>query len=240
MIAIARKELQQFFSSLAGYIAIILFLVVTALYLFVLKDSNIFDLGYATLEPFFSLAPWVFIFLIPAIAMRSFSDEFKSGTFEILKTLPLSSWEIVGGKYLAVLVVAIIALIPTLLYPVTISTLSATGGIDTGGITGSYIGLIFLVAVFASICIWCSTLSSNAIVSFLSGAFFCLLLYFGFSALSKINLFRGNIDYYIEMLGIDLHYQNISRGVIDTRDIVYFLSLIYLFLFASRQNIQKR
>lgn len=240
MIAIARKELQQFFSSLAGYIAIILFLVVTTLYLFVLKDSNIFDLGYATLEPFFSIAPWIFIFLIPAIAMRSFSEEFKTGTFEILKTLPLSSWKIVTGKYLAVLIVASIALIPTLLYPVTISALSASGGIDTGGITGSYIGLLFLVAVFAAICIWCSTLSSNAIVSFLLGAFFCLLLYFGFSALSKISLFRGNVDYYIEMLGIDLHYQNISRGVIDTRDIIYFLSLIYLFLFASRQNIQKR
>lgn len=239
-MAIVRKELQQFFSSLAGYIAIILFLVVTALYLFVLKDSNIFDLGYATLEPFFSLAPWVFIFLIPAIAMRSFSEEFKTGTFEILKTLPISNWKIVSGKYLAVLIVALIALIPTLLYPVTINTLAGTAGIDSGGITGSYIGLIFLAGVFASISIWCSTLSGNAIVSFLLGVFFCLLLYYGFSAISKLSIFSGNADYYIEMLGIDLHYQNISRGVLDSRDIIYFLSLIYLFLFASRNNIQKR
>lgn len=239
-MAIVRKELQQFFSSLAGYIAIILFLVVTALYLFVLKDSNIFDLGYATLEPFFSLAPWVFIFLIPAIAMRSFSEEFKTGTFEILKTLPISNWKIVSGKYLAVLIVTLIALIPTLLYPVTINTLAGTAGIDSGGITGSYIGLIFLAGVFASISIWCSTLSGNAIVSFLLGVFFCLLLYYGFSAISKLSIFSGNADYYIEMLGIDLHYQNISRGVLDSRDIIYFLSLIYLFLFASRNNIQKR
>lgn len=239
-MAIVRKELQQFFSSLAGYIAIILFLVVTALYLFVLKDSNIFDLGYATLEPFFSLAPWVFIFLISAIAMRSFSEEFKTGTFEILKTLPISNWKIVSGKYLAVLIVALIALIPTLLYPVTINTLAGTAAIDSGGITGSYIGLIFLAGVFASISIWCSTLSGNAIVSFLLGVFFCLLLYYGFSAISKLSIFSGNADYYIEMLGIDLHYQNISRGVLDSRDIIYFLSLIYLFLFASRNNIQKR
>lgn len=240
MIAIIRKELQQFFSSLAGYIAIILFLVVTALYLFVLKDSNIFDLGYATLEPFFSLAPWVFIFLIPAIAMRSFSEEFKTGTFEILKTLPVSNWKIVSGKYAAVLIVAVIALIPTFLYPLTISALAGSAGIDSGGIAGSYIGLVFLAAVFASISIWSSTLSSNSIVSFLLGVFFCLLIYFGFSALSRLSIFSGNADYYIEMLGIDLHYQNISRGVIDSRDIVYFLSLIYLFLFASRKNIQKK
>ncbi len=238
MIAITKKELRQFFSTLAGYIAIILFLLVTALYLFLLKDSNIFDSGYATLEPFFSIAPWIFIFLIPAIAMRSFSEEYKTGTFEILKTLPVTGWQIVLGKYFAVLIICCIALIPTLLYPVTLNALSGAG-IDGGGITGSYIGLVFLAAVFAAICVWCSSLSSNTVVSFLAGAFFCLLLYYGFNALSKIPVFSGNIDYYIELLGIDFHYQNISRGVIDSRDIIYFLSIICLFLFASRQNVLK-
>lgn len=239
MFAIAKKELQQFFSSLTAYIALIVFLIINALYLFVLKDSNIFGPGYATLEPFFSLAPWVFIFLIPAISMRSFSEEYKTGTFEILKTLPVTGWQIVAGKYLAILIIAVIALLPTILYPVTIQALSAQTGIDTGGILGSYIGLVFLAAVFASVSIWCSSISSNSIVSFLFAAFMCLLLYFGFSAISKLPVFTGNADYFIEMLGIDLHYQNISRGVIDSRDIIYFLSLIFLFLFASRQNIQK-
>lgn len=238
MFAIARKELGQFFSSLTAYIALIVFLIINALYLFVFRDSNIFNLGYATLEPFFSLAPWVFIFLIPAISMRSFSEEYKTGTFEILKTLPVSSWQIVGGKYIAIVVIAIIALIPTILYPITIEALSSQAGIDTGGIIGSYIGLFFLASVFASVGVWCSSISSNSIVSFLFAAFMCLLLYFGFSAISQLPVFTGNADYFIDMLGIDLHYQSISRGVIDTRDIVYFLSLIFLFLFASRQKIQ--
>lgn len=239
MVAIAKKELQQFFSSLAGYIALVLFLIINAIYLFVLRDSSIFELGYATLDPFFNLAPWIFIFLIPAIAMRGFSDEYKAGTFEILKTLPVTNWQIVTGKYLAVLIVIAIALIPTLLYPITIHSLSGEGGIDSGGIAGSYIGLFFLAAVFAAISTWCSSLSSNSIVSFLFGAFMCLLLYFGFSAISKLPIFSGNADYFIDMLGIDLHYQSISRGVIDSRDILYFLSLIFLFLFAARQKIQK-
>ncbi|MCO6497908.1 MAG: ABC transporter permease [Chitinophagaceae bacterium] len=239
MFAIARKELQQFFSSFGGYIALLLFLLINSLYLFVLKDTNIFDLGYATLEPFFSLAPWVFIFLIPSIAMRSFAEEFKGGTFELLKTFPLSGRQIVLGKYLAVVFIVVLALLPTLVYPFIISGFAGANGIDTGAIVGSYIGLIFLGAVFAAISIWCSTLSPNSVVAFLLGAFMCLLLYYGFNALSKIPAFTGGADYYIEMLGIDLHYQNISRGVIDTRDIVYFLSLIILFLFASRQNIQK-
>lgn len=239
MVAIAQKELKQFFGSLTAYIALVLFLVINALYLFVLKDSSIFGLGYATLEPFFSLAPWIFVFLMPAISMRSFSEEYKTGTFEILKTMPVSSWQIVAGKYIAVLLIAVIALIPTILYPITIQALSAHEGIDTGGITGSYIGLIFLAGVFAAIGVWCSSLSSNPIASFLFAAFICLVLYFGFSAISKLPVFTGNADYLIDMLGIDLHYQNISRGVIDSRDIIYFLSLIFLFLFASRQNIQK-
>jgi len=239
MLSITKKELQQFFSSLSGYIALILFLIVNAVYLFVLKDSNIFDFGYATLEPFFTLAPWVFIFLIPAISMRSFSDEYKTGTFEIIKTLPITRWQIVMGKYVSILLIILIALLPTLLYPITISSLSSESGIDTGGITGSYIGLFLLASVFAAISIWCSSLTSNAIITFLFSAFACLVLYFGFGALAKLAVFSGNADYYIEMLGIDFHYQSISRGVVDTRDLIYFLSMIFFFLFAARENIKK-
>jgi gliding motility-associated transport system permease protein len=240
MITIAKKELQQFFSSLTGYITIILFLVTNALYLFVLKDSNIFDFGYATLVSFFDFAPWIFIFLIPALAMRSFADEFKSGTFETIKTRPVTKWQIVIGKYVAILLVIIIALIPTLLYVITIHSLSSTGGIESGAIAGSYVGLFFLAAVFAAISTWCSSFTSNAVIAFLLSAFACIILYFGFTAISKLPVFTGNADYYIEMLGIDFHYQSISRGVIDTRDIVYFLSVIFLFLFATQKNLNNK
>ncbi|HZW69980.1 MAG TPA: gliding motility-associated ABC transporter permease subunit GldF [Hanamia sp.] len=240
MISIAKKEFYQFFSSLTGYITIILFLLVNAIYLFVLKDSNIFDFGYATLSSFFDLAPWVFIFLIPALGMRSFADEFKSGTFETLKTSPLTKWQIVGGKYAAILAVIIIALIPTFLYIITIHSLSSSGGIDSGAITGSYIGLFFLASVFAAITLWCSSLTSNAVIAFLLSAFACIVLYFGFSAISKLPVFSGNADYYIEMIGIDFHYQSISRGVLDTRDIVYFLSVIFLFLFSTQKILIKK
>ncbi len=240
MISIAKKEFYQFFSSLTGYITIILFLLVNAIYLFVLKDSNIFDFGYATLSSFFDLAPWVFIFLIPALGMRSFADEFKSGTFETLKTSPLTKWQIVGGKYAAILAVILIALIPTFLYVITIHSLSSSGGIDSGAITGSYIGLFFLASVFAAITLWCSSFTANAVIAFLLSAFACIVLYFGFNAISKLPVFTGNADYYIEMIGIDFHYQSISRGVLDTRDIVYFLSVIFLFLFSTQKILIKK
>ena len=240
MISIAKKELRQFFSNLTGYITIILFLLVMGFFLFFLKDTNLFDFGYATLDQFFDLAPWIFLFLIPALSMRSFADEIKSGTFEILQTKPLTNWQIVMGKYFAVIIVIIVTLLPTLLYIYTIHYLAAGGGIDTGGIAGSYIGLLFLSGVFASISLFCSSITSNAVIAFLVGAFSCLILYFGFNAISKLPVFSGNADYYLEMAGIDFHYRNISRGVIDTRDIVYFISIIFLFLFSTQKILSKK
>jgi len=237
---ICKKEISQFFSSLTGYIAVILFLLINGMFLFLLQDSNIFDFGYASLDKFFELVPWVFIFLVPAVAMRSFSDEFRTGTFEILKTKPLTSLQIVLGKYFSVILVVVIALIPTLLYVFTIKTLSVTGAIDKGGISGSYLGLIFLSAVFSAISICCGSFTSNAIVSFLISAFMCLVLYFGFNAISSISVFSGNADYYIEMLGIDFHYQSISRGVIDSRDLTYFLSLIVLSIFITQKKLKSK
>jgi len=240
MWSICKKELRQFFSNLTGYIAITLFLLVNGLFLFVLKDSNIFDFGYATLDKFFELAPWVLLFLVPAITMRTLADEFKTGTFEILQTRPLTKWQIVLGKYVSVLVVLIFVIIPTFIYIITIKKLSAEGAIDTGGIGGSYIGLFLLASVFAAIGVGCSSFTSNAVVSFLLSAFCCLILYFGFNAISKLPAFQGNADYYIEMLGIDFHYRSISRGVIDSRDIIYFGSIIFLFLLITAKNLQKR
>lgn len=240
MFSIAKKELHQFFSSLTGYITIVLFLLVNGLFLFVLKDSNIFDFGYATLDKFFELAPWILLFLIPAITMRTLSDEFRTGTFEILQTRPLTKWQIVLGKYLAIITVIIFSLLPTLLYVFTIRSLSAEGGIDSGSIAGSYLGLFLLAVVFASIGLCSSGLTNNAVIAFLISAFVCLILYFGFNSISQLPLLQGKADYYVEMLGIDFHYRSISRGVVDTRDIIYFFSTIFLFLLFTVKNLNKK
>jgi ABC-2 type transport system permease protein len=240
MWSICKKELHQFFSSLTGYIAIILFLLINGLFLFVLKDSNLFDFGYATLDKFFEFAPWVLIFLISAITMRSLSEEFKTGTFEILQTRPLTKWQIVLGKYFSVLIVLVVVIVPTFIYILTIKNLSTTGSIDTGGITGSYIGLFLLAAVFAAIGLCCSSFTQNAVVAFLISGFSCVIIYFGFSAISTMPFFVGKIDYYIEMLGIDFHYRSISRGVMDSRDIIYFISIIMLFLLITVKALHKK
>src|SRR5436190_20377532 len=170
MWSICKKELNQFFSNLTGYITIILFLVINGVFLFMLPDSSIFEYGYASLDKFFELAPWILMFLVPAITMRSLSDEFKAGTFEILKTKPLSSWQIVLGKYSSVLMIIVFVIIPTFIYIITIRSLSALGNIDSGGIAGSYLGLFLLGAVFASISICCSGFTNNAVVAFLISA----------------------------------------------------------------------
>ncbi len=240
MWSICKKELNQFFSNLTGYIAIIFFLLINGVFLFMLNDSSIFEFGYASLDKFFELAPWIFMFLVPAITMRSLADEFKTGTFEILKTKPLTSWQIVLGKYFSILIVLLLAILPTVIYIITIKALSAQGGIDGGGLLGSYIGLFFLVAVFAAIGLCCSGFTSNAVVAFLISAFSCLILYFGFNALSKLPFFENGADYYIEMLGIDFHYRSISRGVLDTRDLVYFISIIFIFLLTTVKNLHKK
>ena len=239
MWSICKKELRQFFSSLTGYIAIIVFLLVNGLMLFVF-DNNILDFGYATLDRFFELAPWILLLLIPAITMRSFADEFKTGTFEILQTRPLSHWQITGGKYTGSLVVVLIALIPTVVYYFSIQSLSSNEGIDTGATIGSYIGLVFLAAVFTAIGICVSSFTNNAVVAFIISLIACALLYYGFDAISRLPGLEGGADYYIEMAGIDFHYRSISRGVIDTRDVVYFLSVIFLFLAITNRNLLKR
>jgi ABC-2 type transport system permease protein len=240
MWAVCKKELRQFFSSLTGYIAIIVFLLLNGLLLFVFPDTDILAFGYATLDKFFELAPWILLLLIPAITMRMLSDEFRMGTFEILQTLPLSRSRLVAGKYLASLIVVLIALLPTLVYYLCIQRLAGQGGIDTGATMGSYIGLVFLSAVFTAIGIWCSSFTPNAVVAFIVAAFACFLLYSGFSAISALPVFAGGPDYYIGMLGIDFHYRSISRGVIDTRDVLYFLSIIFFFLFLTNRHLATR
>src|SRR5687768_13497292 len=239
MLSICKKELSQFFSNLTGYIAIIVFLLVNGLVLFVF-ENNILDYGYASLETFFSFAPWILLFLVAAITMRSFSDEYKGGTYEVLRTRPLTSWQIVIGKFFGSLVVAIIALAPTLVYYVTINNLAATKGIDAGAAAGSYLGLLLITSLFTAIGICVSSFTTNSVVAFIISLVACVLFYFGFTAISQLPIFENGADYYIEMIGIEYHYQSISRGVLDTRDLVYFLSLIFFFLLITRQNLQNK
>ncbi|WEK36388.1 MAG: gliding motility-associated ABC transporter permease subunit GldF [Candidatus Pseudobacter hemicellulosilyticus] len=240
MWPVCKKEFRQYFSSLTGYIAIVVFLLLNGLFLFVFPDTNIPDFGYATLDKFFELAPWILLLLIPAITMRSFADEFRTGTFELLETRPLSRWQVVSGKYLGALIVVLIALLPTLLYVIPVQQLAAEGGIDTGATIGSYIGLVFLSAVFVAIGNCCSSFTNNAVVAFIASAFACFLLYSGFNAISRLPALEAGADYYIEMLGIDFHYRSISRGVVDFRDVLYFGSVIVFFLVFTGRNLLKR
>ena len=239
MWSICKKELSQFFSNLTGYIAIIVFLLVNGLVLFVFKN-NILDYGYASLEIFFSFAPWILLFLIAAITMRSFADEYKGGTFEVLRTRPLTTWQLVIGKFFGNLLVAVIALLPTLVYYVTINNLASTTGIDSGAAAGSYLGLLLITALFASIGICVSSFTTNSVIAFIISLVACVLFYFGFTAISQLPFFENGADYYIEMMGIEYHYQSISRGVLDTRDLIYFLSLIFFFLLITRQNLERK
>jgi ABC-2 type transport system permease protein len=240
MWSICKKDFNQFFSSLSGYIAMICFLLINGIYLFVLPAYNILDSGYATLDAFFTIAPWVMVILIPAITMRSFTDEYRFGTFETLRTRPISPTKIVLGKYLAVLMIVALVLIPTFLYVITIRSLSINHQLDTGGLVGSYIGLMLLSAAYGAIGLFCSGFTTNPILSFLSAAFLCIIMYFGFSAISSIPTFKGGVDYYINLMGMDFHYRSISRGVLDTRDFVYFILVGFFFLFITSKKIQQR
>ncbi len=240
MWMICKKEWLQFFSSLTGYIALTVFLFLTGLMLFVFPDTNLLDFGYASLDGFFNLAPWILLFLIPTITMRSLADEYKAGTFELLKTMPLSAGEIVWGKYFGALLIVVLALVPTVIYAVSIQQLSSVGGIDEGATAGSYIGLLLLGAVFTAVGICTSSFTNNTVVAFITGAFVCFILYTGFQAISELPVFAEGADYYIEMLGINFHYKSISRGVVDIRDLVYFGGMIIVFLLVTQRNLIRR
>lgn len=240
MLAILKKEINTFFASPIGYLVIGVFLLLNGLFLWVFKgEFNILDNGLANLSSFFLLAPWILIFLVPAVTMRSFSDEKKQGTLELLVTKPISHFQIVLGKYFGALVLIFIALVPTLLYVYTVSQLgNPVGNLDTGSIMGSYFGLLFLIAAYTAIGVFASTLSDNQIVAFIIAIFICFFFYFGFEGISNYNLFDGL--FYMENLGMAAHYNSMSRGVIDTRDLVYFISIALAFLVFTKFRIQKQ
>ena len=241
MYALFRKEISNFLSSLIGIMVVVVFLLITGLFLWVFKsDFNIMTYGYATLDSLFILAPWVFLFLVPAVTMRSFAEERRTGTIEMLLTKPLSDWQIVGAKYLAGVTLVILALIPTFIYYISVSQLAMpAGNIDHGGIWGSYIGLFFLSATFVSIGIFCSSVTNNQILAFILAVFLCGFFYIGFDMIYSMALF-GRIDLFIQQLGMSAHYSSLSRGVIDTRDLLYFLSVIVLFLSLTKLTLSSR
>lgn len=241
MRSIFIKEINSFFSSIVGYVAILVFLIACGMFLWIIPDTSILDYGYASLEKFFDMAPWMLLLLIPAVTMRSFADEFRSGTIEWLSTKPLTYTDIIVGKYLASLALVVFALIPTFIYIYTVSNLSlVANNMDMGAIMGSYIGLFFLAATFSAVGIFCSSLTSNQIVGFLLALFACYILFSGFESLSKLPSFSEGIDYYLSMVGIEFHYNSISRGVVDSRDVIYFLSVIILFISLTRLSLNSR
>lgn len=241
MSAIFKKEIHQFFSSITGYVAIILFLLANGLFLFVFPDTSLLDAGYANLDGLFEMAPLIFLLLIPAITMRSLADEYKTGTMELLSTKPVTWWQIVWGKFWACTTIVLIALLPTLVYYLAMSQLAATNnGLDNGSIIGSYIGLFLLGSTFTAIGMWASSLTSNAVVAFLVAIFTCYIFYNGFDALSKVPVFSGGADYYLQMAGIRYHYNSISRGVIDSRDVIYFLSVTGLMLYLTKISLERK
>jgi ABC-2 type transport system permease protein len=230
MKALLIREIKSFFGSPIGYLVVGLFLLMTGLFLWVFTgDFNILNSGYADLSPFFKLTPWIFIFLIPAITMRSFSEEIKQGTIELLFTKPISLWQIVLGKYLGAFTLVLIALLPTLLYVWVLSNYGApAGSIDLGSTWGSYFGLLFLASTYISIGVFTSTLTENQIVSFILAVLFSFIVYYGFEAVS--NTFNMP---FISNLGIESHFTSMSRGVIDTRDLIYFISSSFLLLYVT-------
>jgi ABC-2 type transport system permease protein len=231
MYPILKKELTSYLSSLVAYVTIGVFLLVLGLFLWVFPDSSILDYGYAGLDSLFNTAPYLFMFLIPAITMRSLAEERKEGTFELLLTRPLTDWQIVLGKYLAAVIIVLFALVPTLVYYYSVYTLGTPqGNIDTGGVIGSYIGLFLLGAGFAAIGLFASSITKNQIIAFTIAVFLCFFVYSGFDSLSGL-LSLQNLS--LQNLGITEHYQSVSRGVLDTRDLAYFIMLAGLFIWLT-------
>ncbi len=234
MFSIYKKELYSYLSSLVAYITIGIFLIVLGLFLWVFPDTSILEYGYAGLDSLFNTVPYLFMFLIPAITMRSLAEEKKEGTFELLATRPLTDWQIVGGKYLACLTLVLFALIPTLVYYYSVYDLGAIkGNIDSGAVIGSYIGLFLLGGAFTSIGIFASSITKNQIIAFGIAVFLCFFAFSGFDSASQV-LSLQKFDNILINIGINEHYQSISRGVLDTRDLIYFLSFIAVFLLLTK------
>ena len=239
MLTILQKEFNAFLNSPVAYVVLGVFLITTGLFVWVFPDSSVLDYGYADLQTLFNLAPWIFLFLIPALTMRTFAEEKKAGTIELLLTRPLTDGQIIGGKYLACLLLALLALVPTLLYYYSVYKLgSPKGNIDSAATVGSYLGLALLAAVFAAIGVLASALTRDQIIAFLVAVVGCFLVYSGFDSLASV--LQGSSAYYVSQLGIAAHYRDLSKGLIDSRDLVYFFSAVAVALQATRLALRSR
>lgn len=240
MLQVLTKEFNSFLNSLIAYMVIGVFLVGMGLLVWVFPETSVLEYGYADMETLFSLGPYVFVFLIPAITMRSFAEEKKAGTMELLFTKPLRDWDIILGKYLASFLLVLFALIPTIVYYYSLYSLgNPPGNLDTPGIIGSYIGLFMLAASFCAVGIFSSCITPNQIVAFIVASFLCFLLFTGFESISTLSFWSAN-SLQVKQLGILYHYESMSRGLIDTRDIVYFLSVIFLMLSITKLILGSR
>lgn len=240
MLTILRKEINSFLNSLIAYLIMVIFLTGMGLFIWVFPDTSVLDYGFADLSTLFSLAPYIFVFLIPAVTMRSFAEEKKAGTMELLLTRPLTDWDIILGKYLACFLLILFTLLPTLIYYFSVYALgNPEGNIDSAGVAGSYIGLLLLAAVFTAIGIFASSISENQIVSFILAAFLCFVWFAGFSFLSSLSS-GGESAFLLTWLGLDYHYQALSKGLIDSRNVIYFLSVIAGMLMATRLVLVSR
>lgn len=235
MISILKKELNSFFSSPIAYLVIGIFLVLNGLFLFVFNDDfNMLNAGYADLNSFFFLAPWVFLFLIPAVTMKSFSEEFQTGTIELLQTKPITNWQLVLGKFWGAFLLVFIAILPTLTYVVTVYSLgNPIGNIDFGSTLGAYIGLLFLAASYTAVGLFTSSLTKNQIVAFILGVVIMFFIFYGFEAIATA---MESLSF-LQFMGINEHFKSISRGVIDTKDICYFISCIGFFLLLTKLRL---
>lgn len=239
MLALITKEIRTFLGSLIGIIVMVIFLLITGLFMWVFPE-NLLELGYADLVPMFYIAPLVFLFLIPAVTMRSLAEEKRTGTLELLLTKPLTEFQVVISKFLSSLVLVVVALIPTLFYVYAVRELAIpVGNVDMGGVWGSYLGLVLLAAGFVAIGIFSSAVTANQIVAFITGVFVCFLLYLGFELIASFEAF-GGLEGPLKSLGMQEHYRSMSRGVIDVRDVAYFAGVVIVFLLLARLVLQSR
>jgi ABC-2 type transport system permease protein len=240
MLAILKKEFNGFLNTLIAYIVIMVFLVAIGMFMWVFPESNVLDYGFADMQTLFNMAPWLFLFLIPAITMRTFAEEKREGTIELLLTKPISDLQLILGKYLAALLLALFALIPTLLYYYTVYELgNPQGNVDSAAVVGSYLGLVFLAGVFAAIGVFASSVSDNQIISFVIAIFLCYIIYAGFELIASIPVW-GSYSYFVSQLGIAYHYTAISKGLIDSRDVLYFLSVIAIMVLSTKLVLSSR
>lgn len=241
MFAIFRKEITGFFSSLTGYIVIIVFLLINSLFMWVLPGEwNILDSGYAGLDSLFFLSPWIFMFLVPAVTMRMIAEEKRLGTIELIYSRPITERGIIYGKYFAALVLVLLALIPGLVYYFSVYHLGEVhGNLDQGGTIGSFIGLFFLAAVYSSAGIFASSVTDNQVVAFILAIVLCFILFMGFDSFAYLPGLK-KLDEFVIRLGINEHYKSISRGVIDIKDVVYFVGVAVFFNELTRFQLVSR